>query len=99
MTELIKPTRRLFLAQTLAAFAAPAIVRASSLMPIKALLGMRPHYSLLNMHLFTRDAVLLWQNSNRFLEQLEHEYETPLLQPSIGQTIRIKLPDDWKGTA
>lgn len=71
------PTRRGFLAGLLSALAAPAIVRASSLMPIsvsrQSLLVNQN--SLLTIDMITREAIKLFKSSNAFIQELNKEYE------------------------
>jgi hypothetical protein len=77
MSELILPTRRGFLAGMIGLIAAPAIVRASSLMPVKALaatVNIEPELQqfvvtnvsgnkLLTLDAITREAVRQWKES------------------------------------
>lgn len=65
--------RRSFITGLVALVAAPTIVRAGSLMPVKATL--QPN-SLLEINRITSEAVRLFQSSNAFLEGLpEYEHE------------------------
>lgn len=91
MSEIIQPSRRNFLRLGLAALAAPAIVRATSLMPIKAfepelqqfvVTAIENRGNLLAIDKITREAVKLWQESNVFLSGM------PGLQ--VGDIITIQ---------
>ncbi len=78
---------------------APAIVRASSLMPIKALFETTPmvvrgQNTLLTIDQITREAMILWNNSNAFIGNLQTQYDRDFLQsPTIGTKLRIRLPN------
>lgn len=89
--ELVKPTRRGFLGLLGIGLAAPAIVRASSLMPISAIGlewdGIReywegevrlippPRNGLLTLDQITREAIELWKNSNQFLLNIQGQHD------------------------
>jgi hypothetical protein len=96
--DLIKPTRRGFLTASLALIAAPAIVRATSLMPIKSWLEpqlfeitkIAPN-RILTIDMITREAVKLWQDSNAFLQQMESDVaKSPMF--SVGDRLIIRRP-------
>lgn len=92
MTVLV-PTRRGLLQGLGMLLAAPAIVRAASLMPVRAFtvapVGQMLNGGVLTMNEITREAVKLWKNSNLFLQQLErHEF-------LLDVPVRIRLPNDW----
>jgi hypothetical protein len=85
------PSRRGFLAGLAGLFVcAPAIVRASSIMPVKALslvqegpviaypmLGVKPEWanSLLTISMITREAIKLFENSNEFIRNIDRQYD------------------------
>jgi len=86
MSSLALPRRR-FLTSLTALIAAPAIVRVSSLMPVRGweetlsseeiireAYGRLPN-SLLTINAITREAVALFKRSNAFLVQIDREYE------------------------
>ena len=92
--------RRSFLLGGLALLAAPAIVRAGSLMPIRGeLLTLdvwAQRNSLLTIDMITREAVRLWTNSNEFLRIIDREYDEQFrLAPRIGSQLLIRLPRDY----
>jgi hypothetical protein len=72
--------------------AAPAIVRASSLMPVKQMFApaavIPARNTLLTLDQITREAIRLFQNSNTFLANLE---------PQWGEfhSLRVRLPLDY----
>jgi hypothetical protein len=106
-TEFILSSRRGFLGGLLALVAAPAIVRASSLMPVKVLppkevldgLFVDEVYpvtenTLLTVRQITREAIRLWKNSNLYMENIEGEYGR-VFGPDdvkIGTRLRIRQP-------
>jgi len=63
-------SRRGFFVGLAAAFAAPAIVRATSLMPVRSFGTSR----ILTIEEMTREAVRLWKNSNAFLRNIDMQY-------------------------
>jgi len=79
--DLIQPTRRGFITAAIGLIAAPAIVRASSLMPIKAFNSGLQQFvvtsctgrgnSLLSVEMISLEAVRLFENSNRFMQLME----------------------------
>lgn len=94
MSELLQPSRRTFLRLGLAALAAPAIVRASSLMQIKVffepklqqfvITGVSSN-EVLSIDMINREAVRLWQESNIFLNSMN--FGLPRLR--VGDIITI----------
>jgi hypothetical protein len=88
MTSLVLPRRKFLLGLT-SIFAAPAIVRVASLMPLSALppdevldaIPMRvlreefiPKHSLLTIQMITREALRFWKNSNAFMYEIDMQY-------------------------
>lgn len=65
---MIAASRRSFITGLVALVAAPAIVRAGSLMAVNS--GLAPGDSMLMMNQITREAVRLFENSNKFIENL-----------------------------
>lgn len=96
---LLLPSRRGFLTGLGALFAAPAIVRFSSLMPVRALIDESADESvfaigpLLSLNAITREAVRLWKNSNAFL-LVNGEYQEAFAPPpmKIGDKVQIIRP-------
>ena len=96
--QLEQPTRRGFLKGLLFVAAAPAVVRAASLMPVSAELGgdtmTLGHLARANQYLtindISREAVKLFSESNVFLREIDSQYER------IGDTLRIRLPNDYQ---
>ncbi len=93
--ELIQPSRRGFLAGLVSCLAAPAIVRAASLMPVRGLVYALPatNNSLLTIEMITREAVRLFTNSNQFLHNIDRQYAD--LDFAVGSQLRIALPSDY----
>ncbi len=56
--------------------------------------------SLLTIDMITREAVRLWKNSNAFLMNVDHQYDDQFARPGskIGNTLRIRLPNDYTVT-
>lgn len=54
--------------------------------------------SLLTIDMITREATLLWKNSNAFLMNVDHQYDESfgITGAKIGSTLRIRLPNDYK---
>lgn len=100
MSEALVLPRRGFLRGIGALIAAPAIVRAASLMPIGVFGEEEVAYvplqfepgsnTLLPMRMITREAIRLWKNSNEFVAQIDREYA--IAGDQIGKQLRIKLP-------
>ena len=68
--------------------AAPAVVRATSLMKVVGVPELVvPRYLTIND--ITCEAVRLWRNSNVFLAQYEEEV-------LLGTSLRIRLPNDYQ---
>lgn len=99
-------SRRGFLGGLAAALAAPAIVAAPSLMPIRApALVLAPsgllvprRNPLLTIGMITREAVKLWVNSNELLRNIAAEWDDEFYNShaEIGTSLRIRLPADFK---
>ncbi len=93
--------RRSLLTGLMALVAAPAIVKASSLMQVAPTEIWRPKpYQLMELDRITREAVGLFRNSNAFLVgYADHEAqwfeEFGAVGPKIGDTLRIRLPTDY----
>lgn len=76
---------------------APAIVRASSLMPVKALLGFDSaiaemityNNSLLTIQMITREAVQHFKDKNAFIKVFRQDYEE-----IFAANVRIRFPHD-----
>ena len=53
--------------------------------------------SLLTINMITREAVRLWQNTNAFVAHIDRQYDDAFAKTGakIGQTIRIRLPNDY----
>lgn len=53
--------------------------------------------SLLTINMITREAVRLWKNSNAFLSNVDTQYddEFAVTGAKIGDTLRIRLPNDY----
>lgn len=85
------PSRRGFLTGLAAALAAPAIVRVSSLMPVKALVPVTGNRNaLLTIDMITREAVRLLTGPNQFLMDLAF-YDGE----QWNDTLRTRLPNDY----
>ena len=97
--------RRSFLTGLVSLMAAPAIVRASSLMPIKLFdpvqsLSAGGVNSRLAISMITREAIKLFSQSNEFLRYINTQYDeefavTGIDTPRIGSQFRIRLPQDY----
>ncbi len=79
---------------------APAIVRASSLMPIKAFFEaapiIAPSNTLLTINQITREAIRLFANSNAFIQKCNAEYDPEFaFRHSLGSSLKIRLPADY----
>lgn len=80
--------------------AAPAIVKAGLLMPVRPLF-FPPKHKILSIQEITRLAVRDWKNSNAFLQHIDRQYDAQFATslPRIGATLRIRLPLDYIATA
>ena len=89
--------RRSFLLGGLALLAAPAIVRAGSLMPIRGELLLAPRNTYLTLSMITREAVQLFRYSNDFLVSIDRQYENAFLRTDyvVGSTLRIRLSEAY----
>jgi len=87
--------RRAFLRGALSLIASPAIVRATSLMPIRAfLIAPAPPSpkTLLTIELITREAVRLFRNSNHLLEETSDGLRLGASLSIRGQTPMFQVP-------
>lgn len=96
-SEVLIPSRRGFLAGAIGLLAAPAIVSASSLMPIKGFVLEPTFNRLLTPEMITREAVKLFCNSNYFLKNIEEQYDWQfgVEGAKIGTALRIRLPVNY----
>lgn len=87
--------RRGFLSLIGIGIAAPAIVKASSLMPVKAdiILPVARSRNLLTIDMITRESIRMFTESNAFLWQYDEEFAAS--GAKIGSTLRIRLPSDY----
>lgn len=102
-SDILLPSRRGFLLAAanfgLAAagvIAAPAIIKATSLMPVRAwetdAITTYSRNSLLTINMITREAVRLFKNSNLFLQNLDAQYaEIYRTIDSHGLSIRLPI--------
>lgn len=84
------------------ALAAPAVVKAASLMPVKAppliapprrlYPGYGPGNNLLTIDQITREAIRLWLNSNEFIRHMNFEYDKTF---EVGTSLRVRLPGNF----
>jgi len=96
-------TRRGFLGGLLALVAAPAVVRAASLMPVRVmpdeevLVQLARRNSLVTLNQITREAMRLFNSSNAFIESLNKHYDDSFAAPGakIGTQVRIRLPSEY----
>lgn len=53
--------------------------------------------TILTINSITREAVALWKNSNAFLQNVDQQYDDQYAKTGakIGQTLRIRLPNDY----
>lgn len=53
--------------------------------------------SLLTINMITREAVLLWKNTNAFMQHVDTQYDDQFARDGakIGQQLRIRLPNDF----
>ena len=107
VAEVAAPSRRGFLGVLFGLVAAPAIVRATSLMPVRVLpseevlngLYIDEVYpvtesSLLTIQQITREAVRRWKSPNLFMQNIEGEFGR-VFGPNdvkIGTRLRIRQP-------
>jgi hypothetical protein len=91
----MQPTRRGFLAGLGALFAAPAIVRIESLMPVRALIlptllpgSYFPRNDYLTLQQITREAVRTWKNSNAFIASLDQQYDEMFARHLVAQVAK-----------
>lgn len=70
-------SRRSFIGGLAALVAAPAIVKAASLMPVRSipLVAVDRGNTYLSINEFTREAVRLFQETNLFLENIDRQYD------------------------
>lgn len=56
--------------------------------------------SLLTIDMITREAIRLWKNSNAFLMNVDHQYDSSFAVSGakIGSSLRIRLPNDYTVT-
>lgn len=52
---------------------------------------------LLTIDMITREAVMLWQNSNAFIQNIDRQYDDQFAKTGakIGTSLRIRLPNDY----
>ena len=96
---MIELPRRRFLSGLVGLIAAPAVVKASSLMKIVPL---ERRNELLTLNMITRETVRLWKNSNMFIQSIDKQYDDVFAIDGmkIGAALRIRLPsNDWRATA
>lgn len=65
--------RRGFIAGLISVFAAPAIVRIDSIMPVSSRLIIPTNNSHLAIQLITRETIKLFKDSNLFLQNLQYD--------------------------
>ena len=53
--------------------------------------------SLLSINMITREAIMLWRNSNEFIRNINMQYDDSFARSGgkIGQSLRIRLPNDY----
>lgn len=53
--------------------------------------------NLLTIDMITREAVRLWKNSNKFIQTMNHQYDSSFAVQGakIGTSLRIRLPNDY----
>lgn len=93
---MIIPSRRSFVAGLASLFAAPAIVSASSLMPVSSAVfapTLRGSH-LLTPHMISREAVRLFCNTNMFIKNIDLQYDEAfgIEGAKIGTQLRIRVP-------
>jgi hypothetical protein len=91
--------RRGFIGGLIGLIAAPAIVKASSLMPVKAdlVLPSLGGNNLLTVDMITRESIRMFCNTNAFLKNYDRQFdeEFAVEDAKIGSTLRIRLPNDY----
>ena len=101
--QMIELSKRRFLSGLVGLIAAPAVVKASSLMKIVPLSEAFPstsHNRILTIDTITREAVRLWKNSNAFMQNIDAYSAEFAIDNAIGTALRIRLPsNDWRATA
>lgn len=91
--------------------AAPAVVKAVSLMPVKQVPIPPPRFmtladyerdilrpnTLLIINQITREAFKLFANTNRILQGIDSQYANEFLRTGerVGHTLRVRLPNDF----
>jgi len=53
--------------------------------------------ALLSINMITREAIMLWRNSNEFIRNINMQYDDSFARSGgkIGQALRIRLPNDY----
>jgi hypothetical protein len=89
--------RRSFITGLIGLVAAPAIIQASSLMPISSRF-IPPRGSLLTLNEITRNAVKLFSNTNQFLGNIDQQFadEFERYSAEMGKVLRIRLPERFE---
>lgn len=91
------PSRRFFLRGALAVLAAPAVVRAASLMPVRALpnvsLRSVTAYQCLDQEISNIDVLYGSFNIDQIAAQYDAEFA--VADAVIGSTLRVRLPNDY----
>lgn len=97
---MIVSSRRGFIAGALALVAAPAIVRAASLMKVSPTeTFVIPRNNLLTINQITRDAVEMFRNSNLIISDIRQYGEAFAASGAkIGDTLRIRFPREYTVT-
>jgi hypothetical protein len=95
MTFELDLSRRSLFAGLGALIAAPAIVRAASLMPVRAIVPGRRN--ILTLNEISREAVRLWNNSDSFITKIPQWWYEDFASPRIGDKLRIRLPPTVTG--
>ena len=100
---MIELSKRRFLSGLVGLIAAPAVVKASSLMkivPLSEALPSTSHNRILTINEITRETVRLWKNS--IIQSIDKQYDDVFAIDGmkIGAALRIRLPsNDWRVTA
>src|SRR5271156_2524686 len=97
--------RRGFLGGLLAVMAAPAIVRPEILMPVRSIIFpsapkiiVTGAHGSLQIDVITREAIRLFQNSNKFIQAINMEYDEAFAfvgGSQWGEALKIRLPTDF----